>query len=115
MQDPTIAEYRHYLEHLRSERPHRLTEPEERILLEKSITGRSAFQRLFDETIGAATFKMELHGATQEMNLSEILAKQHDANRTVRAASAAALTAGMEERSRLLSYITNTLAHESSG
>ncbi|HHX38696.1 MAG TPA: M3 family oligoendopeptidase [Armatimonadetes bacterium] len=112
LEDPTVAEYRHYLEHLRSERPHRLTEPEERILLEKSITGRSAFQRLFDETIGAATFKMELHGATQEMNLSEILAKQHDANRTVRAASAAALTAGMEERSRLLSYITNTLAHD---
>ena len=48
---PTLAGYRHYLEQKRAWRPHYLSEPEEKILEEKSVTGRAAFVRLFDETV----------------------------------------------------------------
>lgn len=109
--DPTVAGYRHYLEHVRLERPHRLSEPEERILMEMSVTGRAAFQRLFDESIGAAVFSAGDEAGTR-LNLSEILARQYDPDRAVRAAAADGLSAGLEERSRLFTYITNTLVHD---
>ena len=52
---PQLARYRHYLEQKRAWRPHYLSEPEEKILDEKSVTGRAAFVRLFDETVSAAS------------------------------------------------------------
>src|SRR5207237_2455033 len=37
---PPLAKYRHYLDQKRAWRPHFLTEPEEKILDEKNVTGR---------------------------------------------------------------------------
>src|SRR5262245_22273216 len=51
--DPRLAKYRHYLDHKRAWRPHYLSEPEEKIHDDKTITGRAAFVRLFDETVSA--------------------------------------------------------------
>ena len=48
---PELARYRHYLDQKRAWRPHYLSEPEEKILEEKAVTGRAAFVRLFDETV----------------------------------------------------------------
>jgi oligoendopeptidase F len=109
---PVTATYRHYLEHARAQRPHRLSEAEERILLEKSTTGRDAFTRLFDEIIAAATFPMTEDDETTPISEAEILAKLHDPRRPVRRAAAAGLTAGLRERSRLFTYITNTLVYD---
>ena len=47
--DDRIAPYRYHLESARRYRPHLLTEPEEKIDAEKSVTGRSAWVRLFSE------------------------------------------------------------------
>src|SRR5262249_45496636 len=44
---PELARYKHYLDQKRAWRPHFLSEPEEKILDEKSVTGRAAFVRLF--------------------------------------------------------------------
>ena len=38
-------------------RPHYLSEPEEKLLEDKSVTGRSAFVRLFDETDAKAALR----------------------------------------------------------
>jgi len=110
--DPVTAGYRHYLEHARAERPHRLSEPEEQILMEKSTTGREAFSRLFDETISAMTFTMTVNGETQTMTESEILTKMYDPAREVRAAAAEGVTNGLRERGRTFTFITNTLAYD---
>ena len=53
---PDLARYRHYLEQKRAWRPHYLSEPEEKMLDEKAVTGRAAFVRLFDETVAIAPF-----------------------------------------------------------
>ena len=42
---------RHYLRTARRYRPHLLTEPEERLMTEKAVTGRSAWARLFGELL----------------------------------------------------------------
>ncbi len=110
--DPVTASYRHYLEHTRAMRPHRLSEPEEQILMEKSLTGREAFSRLFDEIINGMTFTMTVEGKRTKLTESEVLNKLTDPSRAVRAAAAAALTRGMEAEGRRFTYITNTLIHD---
>jgi len=46
-----LARYRPWLEDVRREKPYQLDDELERLFLEKSVTGRSAWNRLFDETI----------------------------------------------------------------
>ena len=46
---------RHHLRTARRYRPHLLTEPEEKILTEKALTGRGAWSRLFEELTSAIT------------------------------------------------------------
>jgi oligoendopeptidase F len=106
---PELARYRHFLEQKRAWRPHYLSEPEEKLLDEKSITGRAAFVRLFDETVSAMTFPFEHAGRTEPMSLQQILAKLYDADRSVRKAGAEALTAGLQANARLLTFILNNL------
>ena len=89
-----LARYRHYLEQKRAWRPHYLSEPEEKILDEKAVTGRAAFVRLFDETVSAMPFPFEHDGQTEQLSLQQILAKLYDADRTVRKAAADGLTEG---------------------
>ena len=49
---------RHHLETARRYRPHLLSEPEEKILTEKSVSGRSAWVRLFEEQTAAITVEL---------------------------------------------------------
>jgi oligoendopeptidase F len=106
---PALAHYRHYLDHKRAWRPHYLTEPEEKVLEEKSNTGRAAFVRLFDETVASLRFPFEHAGRVEHLPLQQVNAKLFDADRSVRAAAAAALTRGLRDNARLLTYILNTL------
>lgn len=106
---PELARYRHYLDQKRAWKPHYLSEPEEKILDEKSMTGRAAFVRLFDETIATIRFPFEHGGERASMSLQEINARLYDADRSVRKAAADGWTAGLKENSRLLTYIFNVL------
>jgi oligoendopeptidase F len=106
---PELAKYRHFLEQKRIWKPHYLSEPEEKILEEKSITGRSAFVRLFDESVASLRFPFEHAGASERLTLAQINARLYDPDRAVRAAAATGLTAGLKENIRLLTYIFNTL------
>ncbi len=110
--DATVAGYRHYLEQARVARPHRLSEPEERVLLEKSTTGREAFSRLFDESVSAATFPYTEGDTTVELTEQEILTRLYAPDRGLRERAAAGLTEGLQTRSRLFTFITNTLAYD---
>jgi oligoendopeptidase F len=107
--DPSLARYRHYLEYKRAWRPHYLSEPEEKILEEKAITGRAAFVRLFDETVASLRFTFEHGGRSEELSLSRINAHLYDSDRDVRRAAAEGLTRGLRENARLLTYLMNTL------
>jgi oligoendopeptidase F len=104
-----LAPYRHYLAQKRAWKPHYLSEPEEKILEEKAVTGRAAFVRLFDETMSSMTFAFEHDGRTDTLSLQQILAKLYDPDRTVRRAGAAGISTGLRNNSRLLTYLFNTL------
>lgn len=107
--DPKLARYRHWLEQKRAWKPHYLSEPEEKVLEEKAVTGRAAFVRLFDETAAALTCTVETAGEQKRLPLQQTLARLYDPDRGVRQAAAAGITAALKEQSRLLTYLFNTL------
>jgi oligoendopeptidase F len=106
---PSLAKYRHWLDQKRVWKPYFLSEPEEKLLEAKSLTGRSAFGRLFEESNSLLKCPYTHNGVTQELSVQEILAKLYDADRSVRKAAAEGLSAGLESQSHLLTFIFNTI------
>jgi len=106
--EPSISQFRHYLETLALRRNHVLTEPEERILAEKSVTGPGAWSRFFDETLGAATFRFR----GQDLSEQEILALLYQPNRATRREVALTFTEGLRDNIRVLTYVANTILAE---
>lgn len=100
-----LAGYRHYLELERLRKDHLLSESEEKVLSEKSVTGRSAWNRFFDETLGAARFYVD----EEELTEQETLSRLHEADRETRKDAAMALTEGLAAHSRALTFIFNTV------
>ncbi len=103
--NPLMALYKHYLRVLFDNRVHILSEPEEIILSEKNITGRSAWNRFFDEHVSAMRFEFE----GEEVSQQKILAKLHNPDRAVRKLAAQSFTDGLRKNSRTLGYVFNTI------
>ncbi len=98
---------RHHLRTLRRYRPHQLSEPEEKILTETSVTGRSAFGRLFTELTSSIT--VAVPGSDEPVQLMEALANLHSPDRELRATTAGAVTEALEPGLRTRAFIFNTL------
>ena len=73
--DPILAPYRHFLATLRQSRPYRLTEPEERILALKDVSGREAFVQLYDELGASLRFQVDPDSAP--LTEGEVIALLH--------------------------------------
>ena len=95
---------RHHLRTARRYRPHLLTEPEELILTEKSISGSGAWARLFGELTSAIEVQLE-----ETVTLDTALARLVSPSRAVRRESAAAVTRALEPGLRTRAFIFNTL------
>ncbi len=103
--DDRLAFCAHHLRAARRYRPHLLTEPEEKILVEKDVTGSSAWARLFSEL--TSTITIELDGQT--IGLEQGLSKLGSPDRAERAAAAAAVTEGLAPGLRTRAFVFNTL------
>lgn len=103
--DERLAFCRHHLEVARLQKPYLLSELEEKILIEKSNTGRSAWNRLFDESISDMRFTVGTESLTQQ----QVLARLHDKNRETRKQAAEAFTLGLKGNLRTLTFIFNTI------
>lgn len=102
----TLGHYQHWLEATRRYQPHRLTEPEEKILSEKAVTGRDAWVRLFTEIEGNARFPFD----GQDLTQAGILSKLYLPDRDVRQRAAQVITDVLREKLPITTYIFNTLA-----
>jgi len=107
--DPAMAHYAHFVRTVRLARDYALSEPEEKILQEKTNSAERAWMRLFDETVSGIEFTMTLNGETQTLTEPEILHKLRDPDRAVRQAAAAGLTEGLARNSHVLTFVMNTL------
>jgi oligoendopeptidase F len=98
----------HYLRSARRYRAHLLTEPEETILAEKSISSESAWARLFGEVVAALKVPLD----SDEVPLDVALSRLQDSNRDTRRAVAEAVSATLEPGLRTRAFIYNTLVHD---
>jgi oligoendopeptidase F len=127
---------RHHLRNVRRYREHLLSEPEEKILAEKSLTGASAWARLFEEL--TSVIEVELPnvasrspdadgpgrdagtgegtgaggdgaGRTERVALDVALSRLALPDREVRRAAAEAVTAALAPGLRTRAYVLNTL------
>ena len=103
--DPLLEKYRHYLQAERRYKPYQLSEVEEQLLSEKSVTGRSAWTRFFTQLTSA----MRLDYDGEKLSLTQVLTKLHDADRDVRRKANEAITAALNDKSMELTYIFNVL------
>jgi oligoendopeptidase F len=108
---------RHYLEKARRYRPHLLSEPEERLVAEKSVTGRGAWTRLFSEVTSAITVRLpeeaqEGDDEQGDVSLEVALSKLQSSDRAVRKGAAEAITEGLAPGLRTRAFIFNTLMHD---
>lgn len=110
--DEALSRYRHFLENERRYKPHRLSEPEEKILDEKANTGSRAFRRLFDEVINNIRFEVKLGGKIKHLTEPETLALLYDPDRNKRKAAAKGLTKGLRENAHILTYVFNVLVQD---
>lgn len=106
--DPALARWRPWLRDLRVFRPHQLGDELEKLLHEKEVTGRSAWSRLFDETVAA----MRVPIGGEELTVSAALNKLSDRDRSVREAAGRAIGDAFGSNIRLFSLVTNTLAKD---
>lgn len=104
--DPALSKFKHYLEAERRYKPYKLSEIEEQLLVEKSVTGRNAWTRFFNQLMGITRFDYEGEKLTQ----SQVLSKLYDPDREVRHKAADSITAVLRERAMELTYIFNVLA-----
>lgn len=112
MDDPALAKRRYFLSNLLTQKPHRLSEVEEKILSEKALTGSLAFERLFEQELSAKRFTVE--GFPETLNESEALHLIHHPDREVRRCAAEGFTAGLREEQSRYTFILNMLVRDKS-
>jgi oligoendopeptidase F len=66
------GDYRYYLEAMRHFKPHTLTEPEEKIVNLKNVTGSQALITLYDAITNRYAFKLQVDGQVKEMTRGEL-------------------------------------------
>ena len=103
--DDRLAFCRHYLASARRYRPHLLSEPEEQVLSDKSLTANSAWVRLFSELTSAITVDLDGETVSLEQGLSQLMSP----DREVRRSAAEAVTVGLEPGLRTRAFVFNTL------
>jgi len=106
--DPALARYRPWLRDIRAQRPHQLSDDLEKLLLEKSVTGRAAWMRLFDEAIAELRFPFR----GQDLTEPEAMHLLSDPDGAVRHEAALGIGEVLGRNGRLFALITNTLAKD---
>ena len=108
LRDKRLARWQPWLRDLRVFLPHQLSDEAEKLLHEKEVTGRTAWTRLFDETIAA----MRVTVGGEPQTVSTALNKLSDPDRAVREAAGRGIGAAFGDNIRLFALITNTLAKD---
>jgi len=113
--DPALDFVRHYLASARRYRPHLLSEPEERVLKEKSVTGESAWARLFDELMSAVQVEVPNgDGTTRTAPIEHGLALLGHPDRSMREQAHRGVTDGLAPGLRTRAFVFNTLLNDKS-
>jgi oligoendopeptidase F len=106
--DAEFGHYRPWVLDLRKDKPYQLEDRIEQLFHEKSITGRGAWNRLFDETMTDLRFDID----GEELTLEPALNRLQDPDGEIRRKASEALAATFRDNLRIFTLITNTLAKD---
>jgi len=105
---PELAHYAPWLRDLRAFRPYQLSDELEKLLHEKSVAGRAAWTRLFDETNAALRFPVK----GKRLTGAEALHLLSEPNAATRKAAAKSIGKVFGDNAPLFALVTNTLAKD---
>jgi oligoendopeptidase F len=108
MRDPALGHYRPWIDDVRKEKPYQLEDRIEELFHEKSVTGYSAWNRQFDESIASLRFGIGGKKLAIEPTLNMLV----DADGKKRKSAAQALARTFKENLRPFTLVTNTLAKD---
>ena len=103
-----LVKWKPFLESVRAFRSHQLSDEVEKTLHERSVTARSAWIRLFDETVIGLRFPLD----GKQLTESEVLHLMSGKDAQKRKAAALSVGQTFGKNIRLFSLITNTLAKD---
>jgi oligoendopeptidase F len=106
------GDLRYHLETIRRFKPHTLSEPEEKIINLKNVTGRSAVHTLYDIVTNAFTFTLTAGGKKKTVNREGLMAYVRSQNASMRQAAYQELYRVFSAQRDLLGEIYKTLVND---
>lgn len=106
------GDYRYYLEAMRNFKPHTLSEPEEKIVNLKNVTGVNALGNLYDSITNRYTFKLKVNGKEKEMTAAELFSYRYSTDPAMRAASYQSQFKVFSEDGPILGQIYQTILRD---
>ncbi|CCQ74094.1 Putative peptidase M3B, oligoendopeptidase-related clade 3 [Magnetospira sp. QH-2] len=108
LEDPRTGRYASWIRDNRVFRVHQLSDELEEMLHQKSVAGRSAWTRLFEETMAHLRFPVD----GVELPVSDALNLLSDKDGAKRKAAAQSVGKVLGDNIRLFAHVTNTLAKD---
>ncbi len=106
--NPALEHYAAWIRDVRTFRPYQLSDDLEKLLHEKTVAGRAAWIRLFDETIASLRFSVGGKKMTEPEAFNLLSSKDSE----IRKKAALAIGKVFAEKAPLFALITNTLAKD---
>jgi oligoendopeptidase F len=103
-----LARYKPWFDEVRKAKPYQLEDRVEELFHEKSTTGASAWNRLFDETMASLKFDV----AGEMLGIEATLHLMSDRDEKKREAAFHGLAGTLDDNGRLFTHITNVLAKD---
>lgn len=107
--DALLENYEHYLNRQVEFKKHNLSEKEEQIFNDKSLTSMIAISKLFDVHYGQKKFQLKLGSKEVEVSEKEALDLLHDGSQERRRQAAEGFSKGLKQDSHLLTILYNTM------
>jgi oligoendopeptidase F len=106
------GDYRYYLEVIRQFKPYTLSEPEEKVINLKNVTGSNALVTLYDAITNRYVFRLELAGETKELTRGELSVHMRSTDPDLRAKAYQELYRVYSEDGPILGQMYQTMVRD---
>jgi oligoendopeptidase F len=106
------GDYRYWLEQMRLFKPHTLSEPEEKIINIKNVTGSNALANLYDMITNRYIFKVQVDGEVKELTRDELMVYARSTDPELRAGAYRELYRVYGEDGKILGQMYQNLARD---
>lgn len=108
LKDAKLAKYQPFIRDIRAFKKYELSNALEKFNIDKNVTGRNAFIRLFDETVNNLEFSYE----KKVLNSQEIFDLLSNKDQKIRKKAAQSIGKTFEKNIKIFAFITNILAKD---